>query len=99
MGILKPIMDLLQIGIAALTSFLTFLLGQQRGKKEVESITLLNLEKSVAIYQVIINDLKEEIVSLNRKVDELQTKVDEMMKENHELKKILSKKSSQQKPV
>ena len=99
MGILKPIMDLLQIGIAALTSFLTFLLGQQRGKKEVESITLLNLEKSVAIYQVIINDLKEEIVSLNRKVDELQTKVDEMMKENHELKKILSKKSSQQKPA
>jgi len=99
MGILKPIMDLLQIGIAAVTSFLTFLLGQQRGKKEVESITLLNLEKSVAIYQVIINDLKEEIVSLNRKVDELQTKVDEMMKENHELKKILSKKSSQQKPA
>jgi FtsZ-binding cell division protein ZapB len=99
MGILKPIMDLLQIAVAAITSFLTFLLGQQRGKKEVESITLQNLEKSVAIYQLIINDLKEEIVALNKKVDELQTKVDEMMKENHELKKILSKKSSQQKPA
>ena len=92
-------MDLLQIGIAAITSFLTFLLGQQRGKKEVESITLQNLEKSVAIYQLIINDLKKEIQGLNRKVDELQTKVDEMMKENHDLKKILSKKSSQQKPA
>lgn len=83
-------MTLTDVIIPAVTGFLTFLLGQQRGKKEIESITLSNLEKSVQIYQTIISDLKDEITSLNRKVDELQDKVDSMMEENHQLKKMLS---------
>ena len=86
-------MDLTNIIIPAITGFLTFLLGQQRGKKEIESISLQNLEKSIQIYQTIINNLKDEITSLNVKVDMLQTKVDEMMEENVNLKKMLSKKS------
>ena len=86
-------MDLTNIIIPAITGFLTFLLGQQRGKKEVESLSLQNLEKSIQIYQTIIQSLKEEISSLNDKVDSLQQKVDEMMEENHTLKKMLSKKS------
>jgi predicted RNase H-like nuclease (RuvC/YqgF family) len=86
-------MDITNVIIPAITGLLTFFLGQQRGKKEIESISLQNLEKSVQIYQTIIQDLKEEITSLNKKVDELQGKVDEMMKENHELKKTLSKKT------
>lgn len=86
-------MQLTDVIIPAVTSFLSFLLGQQRGKKEIESITLTNLEKSVQIYQTIINDLKEEISKLNIKVDELQDKVDSMMEENLKLKKMLSKKT------
>ena len=86
-------MDLINIIIPAVTGFLTFLLGQNRGKKEVESISLQNLEKTLEIYQFIIQDLKSEILSLNGKVDTLQQKVDEMMEENHNLKKMLSKKS------
>lgn len=85
-------MNLTDVIIPAVTGFLTFLLGQQRGKKEIESITLSNLEKSVQIYQTIISDLKDEIINLNRKVDELQDKVDSMMEENHQLKKMLSDK-------
>ena len=92
-------MDFTNIIIPAVTGFLTFLLGQQRGRKEVESITLANLEKSVQIYQTIIEDLKQEILGLNRKVEELQSKVDEMMKENHELKQMMSKKSYTPKKV
>ena len=92
-------MDFNNIIIPAVTGFLTFLLGQQRGRKEVESITLANLEKSVQIYQTIIEDLKQEILGLNRKVEELQSKVDEMMKENHELKQMMSKKSYTPKKV
>lgn len=86
-------MQFTDIVIPAVTSFLSFLLGQQRGKKEIESITLTNLEKSVQIYQTIINDLKNEITQLNKKVDELQDKVDSMMEENHQLKKMLSQKN------
>jgi len=85
-------MDIINIVIPAITGFLTFVIGQQRGKKEVESISLQNLEKSVQIYQTIIQDLKGEITSLNEKVDALQRKVDEMMEENHSLKKMLKEK-------
>ena len=86
-------MDFTNVIIPAVTGFLTFLLGQQRGKKEVESISLQNLDKSIQIYQLIIEDLKNEITSLNEKVDTLQRKVDEMMEENNKLKKLIGKKS------
>ena len=86
-------MDIINIVIPAITGFLTFVIGQQRGKKEVESISLQNLEKSVQIYQTIIQDLRDEITSLNEKVDALQRKVDEMMTENHSLKKMLKEKN------
>ena len=86
-------MDFINIIIPGVTGILTFLLGQQRGKKEVESITLQNLEKSIHIYQTIIDDLKEEIIGLNTKVGQLQEKVDEMMKENHQLKLMMTQKN------
>lgn len=85
-------MDFTNIIIPAITGFLTFLLGQSKGKKEVEGLALTNIQKSVEIYQIIIQDLKTEIINLNKKVEELQGKVDEMMKENHELKVMMSKK-------
>lgn len=83
-------MTIFDVIIPGVTGFLTFLLGQQRGKKEVESITLSNLEKAITIYQHIIDDMRDEIGNLNRKVDELQDKVDTLMEENHQLKKMLS---------
>lgn len=86
-------MDFYTIIIPAITGFFTFILGQQRGKKEVESISLQNLEKSVQIYLTLIQSLKDEIESLNSKVEGLQSKVDEMMTENEKLRKLLSEKS------
>ena len=83
--------NLVTILTTTVTGFLTFLLGQQRGKKEVESITLSNLEKSIEIYKTIIDDLREEISILNEKVSLLQGKVDELMEENHKLQKMVDK--------
>jgi peptidoglycan hydrolase CwlO-like protein len=85
-------MNLIDVIIPAVTGLLTFLLGQQRGKKEVESLHLSNIEKALSIYQHIVSDLKEEILHLNKKVDVLQDKVDALMEENHTLKKMLSDK-------
>jgi peptidoglycan hydrolase CwlO-like protein len=85
-------MNLIDVIIPAVTGFLTFLLGQQRGKKEVESLHLANIEKALSIYQHIVSDLKEEILHLTKKVDVLQDKVDALMEENHKLKKMLSDK-------
>lgn len=86
-------MDFTNLIIGTVTGFLTFLLGLQRGRKEVESLSLANLEKSVQIYQTIIEDLKKEIETLNDKVEKLQKKVDDMMVENHQLKMMLTEKS------
>jgi peptidoglycan hydrolase CwlO-like protein len=88
-------MEITDIVIPAITSSITFFLGIQRGKKEVDGLHLQNLEKSVQIYQTIINDLKSELESLQGKVDELQVKVDIMMKENDNLKKLVSKRDLQ----
>ena len=77
--------------MTTVTGLLTFLLGQQRGKKEIESITLKNLEDSIGIYKTIIDDLRIEISVLNDKVSSLQKKVDELMEENHKLQKMLKK--------
>jgi len=85
-------MNLIDVIIPAVTGLLTFLLGQQREKKEVESLHLSNIEKALSIYQHIVSDLKEEILHLNKKVDVLQDKVDALMEENHKLKKMLSDK-------
>jgi len=85
-------MNLIDVIIPAVTGLLTFLLGQQRGKKEVESLHLANIEKGLSIYQHIVEDLKEEILHLTKKVDVLQDKVDALMEENHKLKKMLSDK-------
>jgi hypothetical protein len=64
-------------------------LGHNRAKKETESVILVNLEKSISIYQVIINDLKLQMVDMNKKINELETKVDELLVENNNLTNLL----------
>jgi peptidoglycan hydrolase CwlO-like protein len=84
-------LNILTVVMTTVTGLLTFFLGQQRGKKEIESITLKNLEDSIGIYKTIIDDLRMEISLLNDKVSSLQNKVEELMQENHKLQKMLKK--------
>jgi peptidoglycan hydrolase CwlO-like protein len=83
--------NLLTLIITSVTSFLTFILGQQRGKKEIESVHLQNLEKSMEIYKMIIDDLRDEISILNGRVETLQGMVNELMVENHKLQSMIKK--------
>ena len=83
--------NILTILTTTITGFLTFLLGQQRGKKEVESVHLQNLEKSIEIYKTIIDDLRDEISILNERVEKLQAMVNELMIENHKLQRMIEK--------
>jgi peptidoglycan hydrolase CwlO-like protein len=83
--------NLLTLIITSVTGFLTFILGQQRGKKEIESVHLQNLEKSIEIYKTIIDDLRDEIKILNDRVEVLQSMVNELMMENHKLQSIIKK--------
>lgn len=82
-------LNLLTVIVSSITGFLTFLLGQQRGKKEVENLHLQNLEQSITIYKTIIDDLRKEITILNKKVGDLQDMVDDLMVENQKLQKMI----------
>lgn len=77
--------------VSSITGFITYFLGRRRERKELDNLTLLNLEKSVSIYQIIIDDLKKEVQQLNDKIDKLEAKVEELLKENTELKALMKK--------
>jgi peptidoglycan hydrolase CwlO-like protein len=77
--------------VSSVTGFVTYFVGYNRNKKETETVHLDNLQKSIEIYQTIIEDLKKELTDLNGKVDSLSKKVDELLLENHNLKLTISK--------
>ena len=80
--------------ISTITGISTFFIGRQRAKKEVEGLALHNVEKSLTIYQTIIEDLKVQVEELLAKVNILEDKVDELKTENHELKTMLRKRNN-----
>lgn len=75
--------------ISTITGIVTFFLGVRRQKKETDGIELDNVKSSIGIYQTIISDLKDEIISMSKKIDKLETSVEELMKENTQLKNML----------
>lgn len=79
--------------ISSVSSITTYFIGLRKSRKEIESITLINLEKSLEIYKSMIDDLTGRINQLNTQVKTLNDKVDELMEENYKLKTILEKKT------
>jgi len=86
-------MDWNTLLISSISSVITYFIGLRKSKKEIESITLINLEKSLEIYKAMIDDLTGRINQLNTQVKNLNDKVDELMEENYKLKNILEKKN------
>ena len=78
---------------SAIAGVVSFFLGVQKTKKEVEGMSLTNIQTSLDIYKVIIDDLKGEITILLGKVDELEAKIDELKNENEELREMLKSKN------
>ena len=86
-------MDWSTLLISSVSSVITYFIGLRKSRKEIESITLINLEKSLEIYKSMIDDLTGRINQLNIQVKTLNDKVDELMVENHRLKNITEKKT------
>lgn len=84
-------MDTLNVIFTFVTGVVTYIIGHKRAKKEVENQALINLEKSIEIYNIIINDMKNQVETLLKKVNELEDKIDELMVENESLKQMLKK--------
>ena len=80
---------------SVITGISTFFIGQQRAKKEIENMSLVNVEKSLSIYQTIIQDLKEQVEELLIKVNSLEESVSKLRIENQELKIMLRKRNKE----
>ena len=73
----------------AITASAAWYVGKRKTNAETDNLILSNLEKSMSIYQDLIQNLKEEIHQLNNKIQDLESKVDMLMEENRQLKKKL----------
>lgn len=73
----------------AITGVAAWFVGKRKVNAETDNQVLRNLELSIGLYREIINDLKNEIESLNQKIQELEGKVDKLYDENKKLKQSL----------
>ena len=64
-----------------------FYFGIKKNRREVEEMGLRNVERSLAIYNDIIEDLKNEIVDLRNEISRLERLVEELRTENERLHK------------
>jgi peptidoglycan hydrolase CwlO-like protein len=77
-----------QIIIAIITTGLGYIVGYKKNKTDIEGTKLDNLEKSIKIYQVIIDDLSKKVDELSMHIVRLEATIDSLKQENKKLKSI-----------
>jgi peptidoglycan hydrolase CwlO-like protein len=75
-----------QIVGAVATTVIGYVAGFRKSKNEIEGGRLENLEKSLTIYQLLIDDLSKKIEELSLHIVRLESTIDSLKKENRELK-------------
>jgi peptidoglycan hydrolase CwlO-like protein len=68
------------------TGIVGYIVGYKKNQKEIEGSQLDNLEKSIRIYQVVIDDLSKKIEELSLHVVRLEATIDSLKQENKRLK-------------
>ena len=77
-----------QIIITIVTAGIGYIVGYKKNKTEIEGSQLDNLEKSIKIYQVVIDDLSKKVEELTLHVVRLESTIDSLKQENKKLKSI-----------
>ena len=72
--------------ITIVTTLIGYFVGYRKSKNEIEGGRLENLEKSINIYQVVIDDLGKKVEELTVQITKLETIIDSLKKENRKLK-------------
>jgi predicted RNase H-like nuclease (RuvC/YqgF family) len=75
-----------QIILTIVTSGIGYFIGYRKSKNEDENGRLENLEKSIRIYQVVIDDLGKKVEELTSHIVRLESTIDSLKKENSKLK-------------
>jgi len=75
-----------QIILTIVTTIIGYIVGYRKSKNEVEGGRLENLEKSIRIYQVVIDDLSKKVEELTGHIVRLEATIDSLKQENQKLK-------------
>jgi peptidoglycan hydrolase CwlO-like protein len=75
-----------QIVMTVVTTLIGYFVGYRKSKNEIEGGRLENLEKSLTIYQVVIDDLSKKVEDLSIHIVRLEATIDALRKENNKLK-------------
>jgi predicted RNase H-like nuclease (RuvC/YqgF family) len=76
-----------QIILTIVTTLIGYFVGYKKSKNEIEGGRLENLEKSIRIYQVVIDDLSKKVEELTAHIVRLELTIDSLKQENTKLKR------------
>lgn len=76
-----------QIIMTVVTTAIGYVVGYKKSQTELEGGRLENLEKSIKIYQVIIDDMGKKVEELTSHINKLEKRIEELMAENRKLKR------------
>ena len=75
-----------QIIMTVVTTLIGYFVGYKKSKNEIEGGRLENLEKSIRIYQVVIDDLSKKVEELTTHIVRLEGTIENLRQENKKLK-------------
>ena len=75
-----------QIVLTIVTTLIGYFVGYRKSKNEIEGGRLENLEKSLTIYQLMIDDLSKKVEELSSHIVRLEATIEALRKENNKLK-------------
>lgn len=69
-----------------LTTIIGYIFGYKRNVVDMQSTRLDNLEKSIKVYNVIIDDMADKIEELTAEIHRLEERIENLLEENKKLK-------------
>ena len=69
-----------------ITTTIGYIIGFRKSKNEIEGGRLENLEKSLKVYQIIIDDLSRKVEELTTHIVRLEQTIESLKQENRQLK-------------
>lgn len=72
--------------LSVVTTLIGYFVGYKKSQNEIEGGRLENLERSIKIYQTVIDDLGKKVEELTFQIAKLEGMIDGLKKENKRLK-------------
>ena len=76
-----------QILLVIIPSVISYILGYRMNNVDICGKRLDELEKSIGVYNTIIDDMSKKIDTLKNEINKLEATIQDLMKENKKLKR------------